>query len=185
MLITIRELELEPLDFEEELPAAAVDLGSDGRLVAPVKTTGRAELFEEHHGKGLVLQDVRLHGELATRVEMPCARCLKPVERDIVRDYDLLYRPEPSLSGKAKSPELELSGAESEISFYGGEGLELAEVLREQILLDLPLRVLCGEDCKGLCPTCGVDRNRETCTCEKPVDARWATLQELQAKFKK
>ncbi len=181
MLITIRELELKPLDFEELLPAEAIDLGSDGRLVAAVKTVGRAELFEEHHGKGQVLQDLRLHGSLSTRVEMPCARCLEPVETDLARDFDLLYRPERV---GAKAGEVEITGAEAEISFYSGEGLELADAMQEQILLELPLRVLCREDCKGLCPTCGVDRNKETCTCEKPVDARWATLQELQSKFK-
>jgi uncharacterized protein len=181
MLITIRELELKPLDFEEELPAESIDLGSEGTLVAPVQAAGRAELLEEHHGKGHVLQDLRLHGTLATRVEMACARCLEPVQRDVNREFDLLYRPERT---SAKAGEVEVTGAESEISFYSGEGLELADALREQILLELPLKVLCREDCKGLCPSCGVDLNHETCSCEKPVDARWATLQELQNKLK-
>ena len=185
MLITIRELEDAPLDFAVELAVGELDLGSDSqgsdfRQVTGLKASGRAELLEEHQGKRQVLQDIRVHGQLATSLQMDCARCLEPVVYAVKREFDLLYRPELSA---AQAAELEIKGAESEISYYGSDGLELNDALREQVLLDLPLRVLCRQDCKGLCPTCGCNRNTEACDCAAPVDVRWAGLKDLQSKL--
>ena len=57
---------------------------------------------------------------------------------------------------------------------------DLAPLVHDAILLDLPLAPLCREDCQGLCPYCGIDRNEDSCDCSAPVDARWATLDELR-----
>ena len=67
------------------------------------------------------------------------------------------------------------------VAVFDGEGIELDEVIREEILLALPAAVLCRESCKGLCPICGVDRNLNDCQCEsREVDSRWQKLKELQ-----
>ena len=58
--------------------------------------------------------------------------------------------------------------------------IDLAPLVHDAIFLDLPLAPLCREDCQGLCPYCGADRNDESCDCQGPVDARWATLDELR-----
>ena len=58
--------------------------------------------------------------------------------------------------------------------------VDLAPLVHDAILLDLPLAPLCREDCRGLCPYCGIDRNEDQCACQAPVDARWATLDELR-----
>jgi hypothetical protein len=58
--------------------------------------------------------------------------------------------------------------------------VDLAPLVHDAIFLDLPLAPLCGEDCQGLCPYCGIDRNEATCDCQAPVDARWATLDGLR-----
>jgi uncharacterized protein len=56
----------------------------------------------------------------------------------------------------------------------------LSDALREAVLLEIPIKNLCAEDCRGLCPHCGVDRNRETCACEDaPVDQRWSALRNV------
>jgi uncharacterized protein len=66
---------------------------------------------------------------------------------------------------------------ETEIGYYEQSGLLLEDAVREQVLLTLPGRTLCQEDCKGLCPHCGINRNLATCECvEKPVDPRLAAL---------
>ena len=93
MLIEIAELELHPIDFQEEFPPDAIDMGADVRQLSVLKTNGRAQLVEEHHGKRTVIQDIRLQGDLATTLELPCARCLDPVRQDVARTFDLLYRP--------------------------------------------------------------------------------------------
>ena len=74
---------------------------------------------------------------------------------------------------------------ETEIGYYQKDSLLLEDVLREQVLLSLPVRTLCKPDCKGLCPRCGQNRNHQTCTCDKgPSDPRWEALGGLRGKVK-
>jgi uncharacterized protein len=143
--------------------------------------SGRAQLVEEHRGKSQTIKDIRLNGEVATTIELACARCLEPVIQDVVRKFDLLYRPQGADAGQ---PEIPVTTAEAEVSYYQGKGLLLEDVLREQVLLALPLRAVCREDCKGLCPHCGKNLNLERCSCAQPVeDPRWAALKDLRSKL--
>jgi uncharacterized protein len=96
-----------------------------------LKAAGRAEVVEEHHGKHEIIKDIRLRGRLSTRLELQCARCLEPVPQDIVRDFELLYRP---LGADAGRDELSVTAAEAEIGYYQGDGILLEDVLREQVL---------------------------------------------------
>jgi len=181
MLIELAELELHPVDFQEEFPPGAIDFGEEVRQLTLLKTSGRAQLVEEHHGKRNVIQDIRLNGNLATSLELPCARCLDPVVENIKRDFDLLYRP---LGTDAGNEELSVTVAEAEVGYYQGDGLVLEDVLREQVLLAVPLKVVCRDDCKGLCPTCGKNRNVELCACVQPVeDPRWSALKDIREKL--
>jgi len=181
MFIAIKELELHPIDFKEEFPAGAFDLGQDIVQIKPITTSGRAQLVEEHQGKHEKIQDIRLAGELRTSLQMACARCLDPVTQQIERQFDLLYRP---LGTDAGREELSVTAAEGEVGYYQGEGLQLEDALREQVLLSLPLKVVCREECKGLCPHCGGNLNQQKCSCERTVeDPRWAALKEVRSKL--
>ena len=181
MLIDLAELELQPVDFQEAFPPGAIDLGEEVRQRTALNSSGRAQLVEEHHGKRNVIKDIRLSGELATSLELPCARCLDAVVKDVQRSFDLLYRP---LGTDAGNEELSVTAAEAEVGYYQGEGVLLEDVLREQVLLAVPLKVLCREDCKGLCPTCGKNRNSEPCSCAPPLgDPRWSALKEIREKL--
>ncbi len=181
MLFEIQELERHPIDFKEEFPPGAIELGEELRQISVLKSAGRAQLVEEHHGKHQVIQDIRVKGNLAARLEWACARCLEPVTLDVKRDFDLLYRPLGADAGRA---ELSVTTAEAEVSYYEGEGLLLEDVLREQVLLAVPLKALCREDCKGLCPHCGKNLNSGECSCAEPVeDPRWNALKEIRGKL--
>lgn len=181
MLFEIHELEAHPIDFEEEFRPGSIDFGPDVHQKTPLRTTGRAQLVEEHHGKHRKIKDIRLNGALGTRLELPCARCLEPVVEDITREFDLLYRPQGADAGRE---ELSVTGAEAEISYYQGEGLLLEDALREQVLLAVPLKVICRENCKGLCPQCGTNLNAGQCSCAEPVeDPRWSALKEIRDKL--
>jgi uncharacterized protein len=181
MLIEIQELETHPIDFREEFSPGAIDLGPDLRQLSPLRSEGHADLVEEHHGKHRVIQDIRLKGKLETRLELPCARCLEPVVHEVHRDFDLLYRP---LGSDAGHEELSVTDAEAEIGYYQGEGVLLEDALREQVLLEVPLKLLCREDCKGLCPHCGKNLNESTCSCVAPMqDPRWSGLREIRDKL--
>lgn len=181
MFIEIQKLERQPIVFREEFGPGEIDLGEDVRQRTPLKSEGRADLVAEHHGKHKIVEDIRLQGGLSTSLELPCARCLDPVIQEVERKFDLLYRP---LGVDAGEKEAAATGTEAEISYYQGDGLLLEDALREQVLLSVPLRVLCREDCKGLCPTCGKNLNAEQCSCANEVhDARWTALKEIRSKL--
>lgn len=181
MFIDIQQLELHPLDFREEIQPNALDLGPDVRQSSVLTTCGRADLVEEHQGKRQVIKDIRVKGDLSTRLQISCARCLEPVDQVVARSFDLLYRPQGI---DAKAEELSVTDVEAEIGYYRGDGLELEDILREQILLALPLKTVCKENCKGLCPHCGKNLNLEECSCAEPVeDPRWAALKDIRHKL--
>jgi uncharacterized protein len=181
MFLDIKQLALHPLEFAEEFQPDVIDLDGEARLRGSVKASGRAEVVEEHHGKHQVIKDIRLRGRLSAGLELQCARCLEPLRQDVKRDFELLYRP---LGADAGRDELSVTDAEAEIGYYQGEGLLLEDVLREQVLLALPLKVTCREDCKGLCPQCGKNLNQEQCSCSTEVeDPRWAALKDVRSRL--
>ncbi len=180
MFISLQELERREINFREEYPPETIDLDPEMRQSGPLRTSGRATLIEEHHGRG-VIQDIRVQGELATSVDVACARCLEPVSRKLERSFELLYRPRGVDAGRE---EISVTQAEAEIGYYVGEGVELKDILREQILLALPMKVVCREECKGLCPSCGQNLNQGACHCAEAVaDPRWQALQGLKEKL--
>ena len=178
MFISVQELEQRKVEFNEEFRLASIDFGPDLRQSKPLKASGRAELIQEHRGHKQIVEDVRILGHLATEMEVACARCLEPVIHAVSRDFDLLYRP---LGVDRRGEEVSINQAETEISYYEGDGLLLEDVLREQVLLALPIRTVCKEDCKGLCAQCGANLNHGECNCApKEEDSRWAALKELK-----
>jgi len=181
MFFEIKDLELHPIDFKEEFSPGAIEFGPDVKQLAALKTGGRAQLVQEHEGRHKTIEDIRLQGDLSTRLELACARCLDPVVQDVARKFDLLYRPQGIDAGKE---EMSITAVEAEVSYYQGDGLLLEDALREQVLLALPLRAICREDCKGLCPHCGKNLNLEPCSCAEPhEDPRWSALKDIREKL--
>jgi uncharacterized protein len=181
MLIAIRELEAHAVDFEEQIAPGVIDFGPDIRQTSRLASSGRAQLVQEHYGKHHVINDIRVAGRFSTRVELACARCLEPIVRDVSKEFDLLYRP---LGADAGREELSVTAVEAEVGYYEGGGLLLEDVLREQILLALPLKATCRENCQGLCPHCGCNLNLEACNCREPAeDPRWSALKEIREKL--
>src|SRR5262249_42604615 len=172
---------LRPLHFDQEFPPGALDFGPDATQRGPLHAKGQADLVEEIEGSRRVA-DIRLRGKLKAAVEVSCARCLELVRYDVNADLDLLYRP---ASADAHPDEAAISEAETEIGFYQGEGIQLEDVLKEQVLLALPAKMLCRDDCKGLCPQCGKNWNHDTCDCTQDrIDPRWAALESIKGKLK-
>jgi uncharacterized protein len=181
MLIELKDLEINPIDFREEFSPGAIDLGPGVQQRSLLRSEGRADLVEEHHGKHKVVRDIRVKGKLDTSLEVACARCLEPVVQPVERSFDLLYRPLGVDSGHA---ELSVTDAEAEIGYYEGDGLLLEDTLREQVLLALPLKTICCDDCKGLCSLCGKNLNETQCACVDEVeDPRWLALKEIRTKL--
>ena len=181
MLITLLDLEREPFSFDTAIPAGAIDYGAEATQLGPLAVQGTAEMLREHRGPKEVIADIRTRAHWQGEFEVPCARCLEPVRHTLASDFDLLFRP---LGADAGPAERSLAAPDTEIGYYQEEGLVLEDVLREQVLLSLPARSLCRQDCKGLCPRCGRNLNAEPCSCEdQPSDPRWTALSDLRSRL--
>jgi len=176
MFLDIKELAVRKLRIRKSFAPGTVDYHTnDFRQTEPLEVRATAELIEGQ---------IRITGDLHTRVEMVCARCLEPVTEEVAREFDLFYKPIASMT---KEEEERLKLDDTEIAFFKGDGLFLTDVLAEQVLLSLPMKAICRSDCRGLCPQCGVNLNNEECRCEAHVgDPRMAPLARLkQDWFKK
>ena len=182
MEFKILELEREPIEFDLELPPGAVDFGDEAMQIGVLATSGSAEVIHEHRGPKDIVADIRLRGRFAGNFQVPCARCIEPVEIPLAADFDLIFRP---LGADADPPERSITASETEIGYYQKDSLLLEDVLREQVLLSLPVRTLCKPDCKGLYPRCGANRNLQPCSCDEgPSDPRWEALTDLRSRIK-
>ncbi len=182
MEFKISELEREPVEFDVELAPGAVDFGSQAKQTGKLGASGRAEILHEHRSPREIVPDIRLRGSYTGSFEVACARCLEPVRLPLSADFDLIFRP---LGADAGAPERSITAPETEIGYYQKDSLWLEDVLREQVLLALPVRTLCRPDCKGLCPRCGTNRNNQPCTCDEGSgDLRWEALAGLRGRIK-
>jgi len=126
---------------------------------------------------GLSLQGYRLgqrllfRGVVAGQLELFCGRCLEPFESALEECLELLLEPLPSPASPDRSDSklpdggIVLDAEDLEIGQYGGEELDFGAVLREILIFNWPMQPRCEESCLGLCPSCGVNRNREACSC--------------------
>jgi len=174
VFISVKELEVKKVRFETTFPTGEIQYDEGLRQGSPLEVQGVAELLAN------TLGEIRIQGHLKVQMRSDCDRCLEPAQFPIDTDFDLYYR--PADSGEFEG-EVEIDEGETEVAFYEGGGLELKDVLREFVLLSLPMQRVCKEACLGMCPICGQNRNLVSCGCEaKPVDDRWAALKKVQVK---
>jgi uncharacterized protein len=139
-------------------------------LVAPASVNGKVRLAGA---------EVFVNGQIETRVQVECDRCLKQVELPVNAGFDLQYITGAEYESSAGA---ELTEEVMSVSVFDGETIDVDEIVKEQILLAVPTRMLCQENCKGICPVCGIDKNTGDCECEtKDVDPRWAALKNLNS----
>lgn len=167
-MITVAELSLHRLYFNQTYPAGSLDYQTeDFRQAGPLLVAGVADLAGN---------EIRVRGRLTVRIRSVCDRCMEPAEIGVERDFDLFYRPMESI---ARDEEVAVPADELEVGFYERDGVELKDVVKEQVLLSLPMKVLCQPDCQGLCPVCGLNRNHQTCQCVVPgKDSPFGALRE-------
>jgi uncharacterized protein len=181
VLITPLQLVDEPLEIDEVIQPGMLDYTADLRQVGPLPVKGSADLLIERRDEGSHVNDIRLRATYHGDFEILCARCVEPVALPISGEFDLLFRPEEA---DAVAGEHAITPDETEIGYYQESGLSLEDVVREQVLLSLPGRTLCKEDCKGLCPRCGQNLNLATCSCDAaPANPQWNALADLASKL--
>lgn len=178
LVIPIREIPPEGKAIDVALEPGAVHLeGEDDFTLESGHLTGRIEKGEE--------DAVQFRGRLQARLRLVCGRCLEPFSHVLDEDLDLFFMPRgQATDADEEEQEVELSDRDLVVAYYTNDRVDLGEMVREQMLLAVPLRRLCREDCAGLCPSCGIDRNTGRCDCQPTetattIDERLAPLRKL------
>lgn len=172
MLLSIKEMEVRDLLFEHTWQPGEIDFSDSGTVQkGPLSALGMAQLLADAGDQ------VRVKGQVTADLETDCDRCLTRAFFHVDTPFDLYYKP---LEAEMGGQEVAIDEGEAEIGFYEMPGLELEDILREQVLLQLPMQRLCREDCKGICPLCGASRNEVDCHCKAhPGDDRWSGLKDI------
>lgn len=169
MIIDLASVGKNPKTIELEFEPADIDL-DDGM-----------QLSENAAFKGEISRDgtrTRVKGNIATVVSTECSRCLEPVAKDIDLEFEAVF---VDAADEPTEDEIEVTVDELDESLITDDHIDMTEVVREQLILAMIEKVLCQEDCKGLCPQCGGNRNLIDCKCEENViDPRWAALKNLK-----
>lgn len=188
--VLLRDL---PTHRKLEVPAERVDewlrgLPMRDALGAPEgdPKAGHGVADVDLYGEG---SDVFVAGTFRGELTVACSRCINPVTIPLDEKLRVTFMPRHKMPAEDEDePSAEPAGEEGpEVSEddldlfpYDGEAVDLEPLLREQFVLAVPFAPLCREDCKGLCPQCGIDRNTDTCQCEAPIDPRLAALKGLK-----
>jgi uncharacterized protein len=169
MKIVVSEIPEEGLDIEceEEIEYAGAGTVCSAGLSLRVDNVG---------------PEVLVKGTVSATLELVCGRCLKEFVRRMTIPVDFAYSPEDEISGEG---EYQLTPDELNTSFYSGDEIDLGEMVKEQLLLGIPMRPLCSDSCKGICQACGADLNEVKCVCDmSSIDPRMQKLKEYFNKGK-
>lgn len=174
MFISLQQLEKRPVRFLADIPAGEIDFDGNASQLSALHAEGSAQLLNRSLG------EIRIEGKLNVTVQATCDRCLEAATFPIDKRFDLVYMPADESTGG----EDEIDQAGIEVGYYEGNGLALEEILREVVLLALPMQLVCSETCKGICPVCGQNRNEANCGCQsETVDDRWSRLKDFRAEI--
>jgi uncharacterized protein len=192
MFLDISRLRTATQDVNRQIPPEAfADLKEDFRVIGPADVIGTVR----RDGIAVILE-----ARVSSVIEAMCGRCLEPFAMPVYADVRTRFVPPADFArvtaetaardGGLKNADAEADDAEAAqdedvvgLAEYHDDQIDLKEVVREQLYLALPMKPLCQEDCKGLCPVCGVNRNRETCTCQQEwVDPRMAALKQWKTR---
>lgn len=164
----LRELSQGPVETQAELaPQDPLFAGLEAALAEPVRVEGRLQ----GTGEGRYYW----HGHLRTAIAGECRRCLTPVTAPVAVEVGALFTSDADTADDPDAYRLQSHDTE----------VDLRPVVREELALAVPRFVLCRDDCRGLCPSCGKDLNAGPCGCAPAADPRWRALADLKGKFTK
>jgi uncharacterized protein len=167
MNFDIREFDSFPAEFIADVEADSREYEIEGVSFKDVMSV-RIDIQK-------VGEEFYCHGFVSVPIEQECSRCLNPFDGELSGDLSFIIK-----TSDAKIPQ---KGMEEEDIIYVRANkpvVDLNEIIRESLILSLPSKPLCNEDCKGLCPNCGVNLNEESCECRGgEADERWEGLRDL------
>jgi uncharacterized protein len=153
LVVDLRELGRGPVETSGTLDAGHSALaGLDFELTGPLEVAGRIQQTGP--------DDYYWRGHLSGAVRQQCGRCLTDLDQRVEADIDAYFTNDPDAADEPQRYPLPDTGS----------SLDLAPVVREELILTVPLFPLCRDDCAGLCPDCGADLNRGSCECARTVE---------------
>jgi uncharacterized protein len=169
MKIDLKRTDGAPSGFDLEIKADDIELDEDlGRIDGAVKASGTVS-----NGDELTI----VEADVSAPLEIVCSRCLAKIPLNSEFSFRTAFAFSDQLS---EEQEVELDLTDLELSIAEEDEVDLVDIVREQIILNLPAHPLCSEDCKGLCEVCGGDLNKVDCNCkQEETDPRWAALKDL------
>jgi len=171
----------------DQIPEGGLDVTfgmSDPRFVELLAEFGQGQ--GARTGSGTVNLElwprrVDVNGTVSVDLPQLCVRCLEPFADHLEHRFEqFLMRSGTEEPDEAPEVEIELSLRDLDRSMLVGDKVDLAELLREELMLSMPSKPVCKEDCKGICAGCGAELNTEPCTCGPKIDPRWDALKGLK-----
>jgi len=176
----------------DRIPEEGLDLEFDEKpasfpVLNEIEASGECVFPEPIHNEltvSRVRDMVSVKGTVETRIQIPCARCLEASEIPLKKRLNVCFtRNMPEMEGPTTKDGVEIRDEVIGLVPFEGEEIELDEVIQEQVVISLPPRPLCRDECKGLCPRCGADLNRDPCDCDTTrYNEQFAALKDLKLK---
>jgi uncharacterized protein len=171
MLLDLTKIRTAHEHYENVLEPSGFKSDDEYRIVKPVTLA-----FDIHKDKATY----RLVGSVQTELELPCSRCLEPFRWPVDEPFELTYEPR---AAAALASEREIADEDFSAAVYDNEEIDLEQLVRERFEMSLPMKPLCQNACKGLCPVCGINLNRGGCDCKRDwSDPRFEALKNLKAR---
>jgi uncharacterized protein len=176
--IRIDHIKQKPYELHVEEPVTVfpvlVRMQADGECVFTGPVTADITIEREFdHLKAL--------GRIVVPMALTCGRCLVTYPSAVDSSFRIIFRKETTRHTEVED-ETELCDDDLIASTYSGDEIDLAHEIEEQVAMEIPLKPLCDEDCKGLCPSCGADLNAVPCTCsQEPVNLKFSALKNFKA----
>lgn len=150
MLISVKDIPIIGKEYEFDVKNIEIE----AKIIKPVHFKGKIYKSGE---------DIRVDGNIATKLQVECHRCLDSFSIEIEADMDLYYRPYPSVQDEEEEIPIEELG----LLHYKDNTVDLGQAIRDTIIIEMPLKLVCDDDCLGLCDQCGANKNIEACDCKK------------------
>ena len=175
MKINVTDIKDKPLVVSAEEPVA------DYPTLAETQAAGECEFLSPVRLELTIAKEfdhLRVQGVVTTSVRLSCSRCLSEYETTVTSPFTIFYT---KASGEPLDEEMELAEEDLVAASYEGEEIDFTPVVAEQVILGIPLKPLCKEECLGLCGSCGADLNVDTCGCDRTaVNLKFSALQNLK-----
>jgi uncharacterized protein len=174
MVLDLSTIRTPPERYERSYGAEAFGVDDAFRVVGPVMLA--FDIFKE-------TDQFRLNGRVTAALELSCCRCLDPFACPVDTPFELCYQPQPEVGDDDAEREREIAEKDLTTAYYTDDEIDLGQLMKEQFVLSLPMKPLCRDECRGLCPHCGTNLNAGACACKSErEDPRLATLRTLTVK---